>query len=131
MGNAATAKKIMMRGALMPGAQCTHSLACDVKWHTYVITTGSDRSTGIPRSAVRENPGFDFKQPILRRHCEEPTGRANARPMTGSATKQSILPLRGEMDCFASLAMTACQFQPCLRIPAARGARGFADVCPS
>jgi hypothetical protein len=39
------------------------------------------------------------------RHCE-PTGRANARPMTGSATKQSILPLRGEMDCFASLAMT-------------------------
>src|SRR6202035_4985856 len=24
------------------------------------------------------------------RHCEEPTGRANARPMTGSATKQSI-----------------------------------------
>jgi hypothetical protein len=37
------------------------------------------------------------------RHCEEPTGRANARPMTGSATKQSI---RFEMDCFASLAMT-------------------------
>ena len=70
MGNAAAAKKIMMRGALMPGAQRTHSLACDVKWHTYVITTGSDRSTGIPRSAVRENPGFDFKQPILRRHCE-------------------------------------------------------------
>jgi hypothetical protein len=27
------------------------------------------------------------------------------------ATKQSILPLRGEMDCFASLAMTASQFQ--------------------
>src|SRR5260370_9602392 len=26
--------------------------------------------------------------------------------MTGSETKQSILPLRGEMDCFASLAMT-------------------------
>jgi ABC-type sugar transport system ATPase subunit len=23
------------------------------------------------------------------RHCEEPTGHANARPMTGSATKQS------------------------------------------
>src|SRR5467141_271356 len=26
------------------------------------------------------------------RHCEEPTGRAKARPMTGSATKQSISP---------------------------------------
>src|ERR1700723_4066183 len=40
------------------------------------------------------------------RHCEEPTGRANARPMTGSATKQSIL-VCGLMDCFAPLAMTA------------------------
>src|SRR5438045_621611 len=30
----------------------------------------------------------------LLRHCEEPTGRANARPMTGSATKQSTLPSR-------------------------------------
>jgi len=25
----------------------------------------------------------------FRRHCEKPTGRANARPMTGSATTQS------------------------------------------
>ena len=49
------------------------------------------------------------------RHClrqtrsvcaREPTGRANARPMTGSATKQSILSLRGTMDCFDALAMT-------------------------
>jgi hypothetical protein len=31
---------------------------------------------------------------------------AKRRPMTGSATKQSILSLLGEMDCFASLAMT-------------------------
>jgi hypothetical protein len=45
-----------------------------------------------------------FEKAKVDRHCE-PTGRANARPMTGSA-KQSILPLRGEMDCFASLAMT-------------------------
>jgi uronate dehydrogenase len=44
------------------------------------------------------------KQPLFRRHCE-PTGRANARPMTGSA-KQSMRPRR--MDCFvaALLAMT-------------------------
>ena len=40
------------------------------------------------------------------RHCE-PTGRANARlDVIASAAKQSILPLRGEMDCFAALAMT-------------------------
>jgi hypothetical protein len=38
------------------------------------------------------------------RHCE-PTGRANARPMTGFA-KQSIYPRKERMDCFASLAMT-------------------------
>jgi hypothetical protein len=38
------------------------------------------------------------------RHCK-PTGRANARPMTGSA-KQSILPRKERMDCFAALAMT-------------------------
>jgi hypothetical protein len=35
------------------------------------------------------------------------------------ATKQSILSLRGWMDCFASLAMTAYQFQTHLRILAA------------
>jgi hypothetical protein len=38
---------------------------------------------------------------VSRRHCEQPTGRANARPMTGSATKQSTLFLCGTMDCFA------------------------------
>jgi len=43
------------------------------------------------------------------RHCE-PTGRANARlDVIASAAKQSILPLRGEMDCFAALAMTIRQ----------------------
>src|SRR5665213_3180411 len=40
-------------------------------------------------------------------HCEQPTGRANARPMTGSATKQSSLAcFLCSMDCFAVLAMT-------------------------
>src|SRR6266581_2387030 len=53
----------------------------------------------------------------LSRH-RPPTGRANARPMTGSAkqsiaraviasaAKQSILPRKERMDCFAALAMT-------------------------
>jgi hypothetical protein len=39
------------------------------------------------------------------RHCEPP-GRANARPMTGSA-KQIHSAANGEVDCFAALAMTA------------------------
>jgi drug/metabolite transporter (DMT)-like permease len=34
-------------------------------------------------------------------HCEEPTGRANARPMTGSATKQSSDRRVRWLDCFA------------------------------
>src|SRR5260370_28521238 len=42
---------------------------------------------GARRSCAMANSGKT-------RHCEEPTGRANARPMTGSATKQSILSLR-------------------------------------
>src|SRR3977135_1522331 len=58
--------------------------------------------------ALAQIPDSIFKQPrkiqLLIRHCE-PTGRANARPMTGSA-KQSILPRKERMDCFASLAMT-------------------------
>jgi hypothetical protein len=49
------------------------------------------------------------------RHCE-PTGRANARPMTGSA-KQSISPRKGRMDCFVAslLAMTAWLFENRIR----------------
>src|SRR5450756_3002083 len=43
---------------------------------------------------------FNFKQ--LNRHCE-PTGRANARPMTGSA-KQSIARHKERMDCFVASA---------------------------
>jgi hypothetical protein len=39
---------------------------------------------------------------ITSRHCE-PTGRANARPMTGSA-KQSIKPRKERMDCLAACA---------------------------
>jgi hypothetical protein len=82
------------------------------------------RASGIPCSLVlrdndtqasgasrRENADvyllFDIRIKFLPRHCE-PTGRANARPMTGSA-KQSIVRLVLKLDCFvaALLAMTA------------------------
>ena len=39
---------------------------------------------------------------ITRRHCE-PTGRANARPITGSA-KRSTEPCKERMDCFVACA---------------------------
>jgi hypothetical protein len=45
------------------------------------------------------------------------------------ATKQSILSLRGEMDCFASLAMTV--FYTCVHGLAARHARALRNCCPS
>src|SRR5258707_5173898 len=44
-------------------------------------------------------PRFNF-QTAKRRHCE-PTGRANARPMTGSA-KQSIKQQERKVDCFVA-----------------------------
>ncbi|HEX2632070.1 MAG TPA: hypothetical protein VHM22_04580, partial [Bradyrhizobium sp.] len=36
----------------MPGARCTRSLACKIKKHTSVVTTGSPKSSGIPRTMV-------------------------------------------------------------------------------
>jgi hypothetical protein len=32
----------------MPGAQCTRSLACEIKKHTSVVTTGPPEKPGIP-----------------------------------------------------------------------------------
>jgi hypothetical protein len=50
----------------------------------YVATS---RKTWMPGTSPGMTAYWAF------RHCEEPTGRANARPMTGSATKQSSLAL--------------------------------------
>jgi hypothetical protein len=32
----------------MPGAQCTRSLACKIKKHTSLVTTGPPETPGIP-----------------------------------------------------------------------------------
>jgi hypothetical protein len=32
----------------MPGASCTRSLACEIKKHTSVVTTGTPNDPGIP-----------------------------------------------------------------------------------
>jgi hypothetical protein len=39
---------------------------------------------------------------VYPRHCEEPTGRANARPMTGSATTASAEALRAKAEAIHS-----------------------------
>jgi hypothetical protein len=36
----------------MPGAQCTRSLACELKKHTSIVTTVTPVSPGIPRAMV-------------------------------------------------------------------------------
>ena len=36
----------------MPGAQCTRSLACEVKKHTSIVTTGTPVSPGTPCAMV-------------------------------------------------------------------------------
>ena len=74
------------------------------------MNTGDAGDSDTPSPS---RPDSNFKQPRekrpLDRHCE-PTGRANARPMTGSA-KQSIEQQGRKLDCFAALAMTAiCGF---------------------
>ena len=62
---------------------------------TWPDTAGARRRRNQRRSFLTDS---HFKQP--NRHCE-PTGRANARSMTGSA-KQSIKRRKERMDCFVA-----------------------------
>src|SRR6202790_3277586 len=52
-----------------------------------------DRAGGAEQGNARSRRAVSAPEIALAsvRHCEEPTGRANARPMTGSAAKQSRL----------------------------------------
>src|SRR5882757_8356603 len=71
----------------------------------FVSAANADVANAIERmAAVARRRNMTKLPKLFIRHCE-PTGRANARPMTGSA-KQSIVPQKERMDCFASLAMT-------------------------
>jgi hypothetical protein len=91
---------------------------------SYATTIPSLTPSSDPEGGVFHCPDFKWRvsefgqQPIVKeprrsqhRHCE-PTGRANARPMTGSA-KQSISPSKERMDCFvASLLATTSDTIP-------------------
>jgi hypothetical protein len=83
----------------VPGAarhERREMMRCRTGTHPSRGTHGSRFCEAALHAASR--PGHEE---VPQRHYEEPTGRANARPMTGSTPKQSILSLRGEMDCFA------------------------------
>jgi len=61
----------------MPGARCTRSLACKIKKHTSVVTTGSPGSPGIParngfNSLYRALPGDRaWLSPSYARHLSQ------------------------------------------------------------
>src|ERR1700691_6250050 len=103
----------------------------------FVSTSSSFRDTRSVDPESRDS-GFDashrpgmtridsFFKADLSRHCE-PTGRANARPMTSSA-KQSVWLHKERMDCFVAslLAMTLT----CSLDLSARGARVVLNLVP-
>jgi hypothetical protein len=110
-GEHGISRKTIVQG--MPGcSDCTCMLVCACYVHFCTRDRGCSKHPAFPapsvgreiyvclgRTAPREG-----ERMVDHRHCE-PTGRANARPMTGSA-KQSISPRKERMDCFAALAMT-------------------------
>ena len=75
----------------------------------------------LGRSAPRERGG------VSQRHCEEPTGRANARPTTGSATKQSIFLLCDQTG-LLRFARNDGQCFGCLRIESEMRARRVSTI---
>jgi len=58
------------------------------------------RASGVPHALFGREIHAQLERMARR-------GRKRAFAVIASAAKQSILPLRGKMDCFASLAMTA------------------------
>src|SRR5580692_4220325 len=85
----------------MPGDPGATVVTNACAYYTSRTRLRMQRAPGIPRALCwADRSGTTRAQCVagrrrcILRHCEEPTGRANARPMTGSATKQSILSSR-------------------------------------
>ena len=81
-----------------PGEPSVTTLVCFVLFRTRGCGCGGHPAFPTPSvflgRMVHAQPGRSAPREcgvVSCRHCEEPTGRANARPMTGSATKQSTL----------------------------------------
>src|SRR5258707_4383135 len=75
---------------MAPDAPTSHTSArCKASTPGAAVIDGSEFSA-VAAYAITHSRKLN--QRCHYRHCEEPTGRANARPMTGSATKQSIHP---------------------------------------
>ena len=108
---------------------CTRDRGCSAHPAFPAPSCWRDNETHTSGASRRENADvylvFEIELQLPQRHCEEPLRRSNP----------SYHRLRCEMDCFASLAMTADGGIPtyaCARIlsnvPASHGARPFASV---
>src|SRR5438309_7749003 len=71
----------------MPGARCTRSLACKIKKHTSVVTTGSPGSPGIPA-----RNGFNSLYRAL------PGDRAWLSPSPAEMTSANLTPASRRQD---------------------------------
>ena len=71
----------------MPGARCTRSLACKIKKHTSVVTTGSPGSPGIPA-----RNGFNSLYRAL------PGDRALLSPSPAEMTSANLTPASRRQD---------------------------------
>src|SRR5580692_694729 len=97
----ARSKLLKPSRAGMPGDPGATVVTNACAYYTSRTRLRMQRAPGIPRALCwADRSGTTRAQCVagrrrcILRHCEEPTGRANARPMTGSATKQSILSSR-------------------------------------
>jgi hypothetical protein len=93
----------------MPGAHCTRSLACNVKWHTSVVTTGTPEITRhSPRNGFT---AYTALSPATNSSCHRHprievlsarSGRlasANLTPATGARTTRFCRPLKRRSSC--------------------------------
>jgi hypothetical protein len=70
----------------------------------FSVFGGTGRRFVYDALARHKSHGFDFQ---TARHCDDNGHFAiSLNIVIASAAKQSILPLLGELDCFAALAMT-------------------------
>jgi len=67
-----------------PGARCTHSLACKMKKHTSVVTTGSPEKPGLPCAMVLTvSFALSLVTGLICHHRQRKISSANLTPASG------------------------------------------------
>ena len=89
-----TVRPAKQRAQGMPGAHCTHSLACNVKWHTSVVTTGTPEITRhSPRNGFT---AYTALSPATNSSCHRhPRIKALPKARSGRLTSANLTPATG------------------------------------